>query len=126
MSFAEKVAEKSYCKRLQVGAVIVKGDSIWFGYNGTAKGEENCCEDENNVTKGDVVHAELNALLKVTRSTQSSQGAVLYVTHSPCMACTSALINAEFSKVFYKHAYRDPTPLKRLIAAGIEVVQYGT
>ena len=88
-------AENSYCKRRQVGALLVKEKMIISdGYNGTPSGFENVCEDENNVTKPYVLHAEANAITKVARSNNSSEGATLYVTSSPCIECAKLIIQA--------------------------------
>lgn len=123
MSFAEEVAKRSTCKRLQVGAVVVKDNTLWYGYNGTGKGQDNCCEDADNVTKGNVIHAELNALLKAT---QPLSGATLYVTHSPCVQCAAALINVGIKTVYYKIKYRDESGINALDEAGIETIHYGS
>lgn len=95
-------AENSYCERRQVGALIVRGDAIISdGYNGTPSGFENICEDENNKTKPYVLHAEANAITKVAKSNNSSLGATLYVTASPCIECAKLIIQAGIRRVVY-------------------------
>ena len=100
-------AENSYCKRRKVGALLVKEKMIISdGYNGTPSGFENVCEDENNITKPYVLHAEANAITKVARSNNSSEGATLYVTSSPCIECAKLIIQAGIKRVVYADAYR--------------------
>ena len=100
-------AENSYCKRRQVGALIVKDKMIISdGYNGTPSGFENVCEDENNVTKPYVLHAEANAITKIARSGNNSDGATLYVTAAPCIECAKLIIQAGISRVIYSEEYR--------------------
>ncbi len=112
----------SYCKRKQVGAIIVKDRMIIFdGYNGTPSGFENCCEDENGVTRWDVLHAEANAILKVARSTQSCEGATLYITLSPCKECSKLIHQSGIKRVVYQEAYKDISGLEFLHKAGIIV-----
>jgi dCMP deaminase len=114
----------SYCKRKQVGAIIVKDKMIISdGYNGTPSGFENCCEDKDGLTRWDVLHAEANAILKVARSTQSCEGATLYVTLSPCKDCSKLIHQAGIKRVVYQNGYRDDSGLVFLEKAGIEVVQ---
>jgi len=116
-------AENSYCKRRQVGALIVKEKMIISdGYNGTPSGFENICEDENNVTKPYVLHAEANAITKIARSNNSSDGATLYVTDSPCIECAKLIIQAGIKRVVYSKKYRLDDGLNLLKRAGIEVV----
>ena len=101
-------AKLSYCKRKQVGALIVKDRMIISdGYNGTPSGFENKCEDENGKTHWYVLHAEANALLKLASSTQSAKGATLYITLSPCKECTKLILQAGISKVVYIDEYSD-------------------
>ena len=117
-------AENSYCTRRQVGALIVKNQRIISdGYNGTPAGFENICEDENNVTKPYVLHAEANAITKIARSNNSSEGATLYVTASPCMECAKLIIQAGIKRVVYRDAYRLTDGIDLLKRAGIEVEQ---
>ena len=100
-------AENSYCQRRQVGALIVKDKMIISdGYNGTPSGFENVCEDENNVTKPYVLHAEANAITKIARSNNSSNGATMYVTASPCIECSKLIIQAGIKRVVYSEKYR--------------------
>ncbi len=115
-------ATNSYCKRRQVGALIVKDNMIISdGYNGTPSGFENVCEDENGVTKPYVLHAEANAITKVARSGNSAAGATLYVTASPCMECSKLIIQSGISRVVYADEYRLDDGIKLLRRAGIEV-----
>ena len=115
-------AENSYCTRRQVGALIVKNQRIISdGYNGTPAGFENICEDENNVTKPYVLHAEANASTKIARSNNSSEGATLYVTASPCIECAKLIIQAGIKRVVYSEKYRLEDGLDLLRKANIEV-----
>lgn len=115
-------AENSYCTRRQVGALIVKNQRIISdGYNGTPAGFENICEDENNVTKPYVLHAEANAITKIARSNNSSEGATLYVTASPCIECAKLIIQAGIKRVVYSEKYRLEDGLDLLRKANIEV-----
>lgn len=115
-------AKNSYCKRRQVGALIVKDRMIISdGYNGTPSGFENICEDESGVTKPYVLHAEANAISKVAKSGNSSQGATLYVTASPCIECSKLIIQAGIKRVVYKDEYRLTDGIDLLRRAGVEV-----
>jgi len=115
--------ENSYCKRRKVGALLVKDKMIISdGYNGTPAGFENVCEDENNVTKPYVLHAEANAITKVARSNNSSEGATLYVTSSPCIECAKLIIQAGIKRVVYADAYRLSDGIDLLSRANIELV----
>lgn len=115
-------AENSYCKRRQVGALIVKDQMIISdGYNGTPSGFENVCEDENNVTKPYVLHAEANAITKVAASSNSSKGATIYVTSSPCIECAKLIIQSGIKRVVYSENYRIEDGCQLLKRAGIEV-----
>jgi len=117
-------AENSYCTRLKVGALIVKGQMIISdGFNGTPSGFENICEDENNVTKPYVLHAEANAITKIAQSHNSSQGATLYVTASPCIECSKLIIQSGIKRVVYGETYRLDDGLQLLRRAGIETIQ---
>ena len=121
IEMAEIWAKNSYCKRRQVGALIVKDKMIISdGYNGTPSGFENDCED-NNVTKPYVLHAEANAITKVAKSGNSSEGATLYVTASPCIECAKLIIQSGIKRVVYSEEYRLDDGLKLLSRAGIEV-----
>ena len=116
-------ARNSYCKRRKVGALIVKDKMIISdGYNGTPSGFENICEDENGVTKPYVLHAEANAISKVAKSGNSSEGATLYVTASPCLECSKLIIQAGIKRVIYSEHYRLEDGINLLKRAGIEVV----
>ncbi len=116
-------AENSYCKRRQVGAIVVKDKMIISdGYNGTPSGFENVCEDESGLTKPYVLHAEANAITKIARSGNNSDGATLYVTSSPCIECAKLIIQAGIKRVVYSEAYRLNDGIKLLERAGIEVV----
>ena len=116
-------AGNSYCKRRQVGALIVKDKMIISdGYNGTPSGFENICEDENNVTKPYVLHAEANAITKVAKSNNSSEGATLYVTTSPCMECAKLIIQSGITRVVYSQKYHTSDGIDLLKRAGIELV----
>jgi dCMP deaminase len=113
----------SYCERKKVGAIIVKDRMIISdGYNGTPSGFENCCEDEEGFTRWDVLHAEANAILKVARSTQSCEGATLYITLSPCKECSKLIHQSGIKRVVYQNGYRDDAGIKFLEKAGIEIV----
>ncbi len=116
-------AENSYCIRRQVGALIVKDKMIISdGYNGTPAGFENICEDENNLTKPYVLHAEANAITKIACSNNSSNGATMYVTASPCIECSKLIIQAGIRRVVYSEKYRLEDGIELLKRAGIEVV----
>ncbi len=113
-------ARNSYCRRRQVGALLVKDRMIISdGYNGTPSGFENVCEDENGVTKPYVLHAEANAITKVAKSGNSSEGATLYVTASPCLECSKLIIQAGIKRVVYKDSYRLADGIELLERAGI-------
>ena len=115
--------ENSYCQRRKVGALIVKDKMIISdGYNGTPSGFENICEDENNVTKPYVLHAEANAITKIARSGNSSKDATLYVTASPCIECAKLIIQAGIKRVVYSQQYRLDDGIKLLEKANIEVM----
>ena len=116
-------AENSYCKRRQVGALLVKDQMIISdGYNGTPSGFENICEDENNVTKPYVLHAEANAITKVAASSNSSRGATIYVTSAPCIECSKLIIQAGIKRVVYASKYRMEDGIDLLRRANVEVV----
>ena len=116
-------AQNSYCKRRKVGAIIVKERMIISdGYNGTPEGFENVCEDENNLTKPYVLHAEANAITKVAKSNNSSEGATLYITTSPCMECSKLIIQSGIKRVVFCDLYSKNEGLELLKRAGIELV----
>lgn len=115
-------AENSYCERRKVGALVVKDNMIISdGYNGTPTGFENICEDENNVSKPYVLHAEANAITKLARSSNSSEGATLYVTASPCIECAKLIIQSGIKRVIYTEQYRLTDGVDLLKRAGIDV-----
>ncbi len=115
-------AENSYCQRRKVGALIVKDKMIISdGFNGTPSGFENICEDDNGVTKPYVLHAEANAITKIARSGNNSDGATLYVTASPCIECAKLIIQAGIKRVVYGETYRLTDGIDLLRRAGVEV-----
>ena len=124
LKMALEWAKLSYCKRKQVGALIVKDRTIISdGYNGTPSGFENCCEDENNKTKWYVLHAEANAILKIARITQSCEGATLYLTLSPCKECSKLIFQSGIKRVVYIQDYPDNEGLVFLKDAGVETLK---
>jgi dCMP deaminase len=124
LKMATEWSTLSCCRRKKVGALIVKdGMIISDGFNGTPKGFSNDCEDLNGDTHWYVLHAEANAILKVARSTQSTDGATLYVTYSPCKDCSKMIIQSGIKLVVYKEEYRDLSGIKILREAGISVFQ---
>ena len=123
LRMAEIWSENSYCTRRRVGAIIVKDKMIISdGFNGTPSGFENVCEDDDGNTKPYVLHAEANALTKVARSNNSSEGATLYVTSSPCLECSKLIIQSGIRRVVYNELYRLCDGLDLLRRAGIECV----
>lgn len=117
-------ANNSYCQRRKVGAIIVKDRMIISdGYNGTPCGFENVCEDENGITKPYVLHAEANAITKVAKSNNSSDGATLYVTAAPCVECAKLIIQSGIRRVVYRDSYRITDGLDLMERAGIEILQ---
>lgn len=117
-------AENSYCQRRKVGALLVKDKMIISdGYNGTPSGFENICEDDDNKTKPYVLHAEANAITKIARSGNSSEGATLYVTSSPCIECAKLIIQAGIKRVVYADAYRLCDGIDLLKRASVELVE---
>ena len=124
MQMARIWAGNSYCKRRQVGAILVKDRMIISdGYNGTPSGFENVCEDENGVTKPYVLHAEANAITKIAKSGNSADGATLYVTASPCVECSKLIIQSGIKRVVYCDEYRLTDGIDLLRRAGIEIEQ---
>jgi dCMP deaminase len=116
-------SENSYCQRRKVGVIVVKKNMIISdGYNGTPSGFENVCEDENNITKPYVLHAEANAITKIARSSNNSEGATLYVTASPCIECAKLIIQAGIIRVVYSEVYRLEDGIQLLQRAGIETI----
>lgn len=123
LAMARIWSQNSYCNRRQVGAIIVKNKMIISdGYNGTPSGFENECEDCNNKTKAYVLHAEANAITKVARSNNSSDGATLYVTASPCIECAKLIIQAGIKRVVFTEKYHNDDGIKLLERAEIEIV----
>ncbi|MBO6188903.1 MAG: dCMP deaminase family protein [Prevotella sp.] len=119
-------AQNSYCQRRQVGALVVKnGMIISDGYNGTPSGFENVCEDDNGLTKPYVLHAEANAITKLARSSNNSDGSTIYITASPCIECAKLIIQAGIRRVVYGEKYRLTDGIELLERAGIEVVYLG-
>jgi len=130
MKAAGNYAELSYARRLKVGAIVTKEDRvISIGYNGTPKGWDNNCENEihqltggvNLVTKPEVIHAEANAIAKLARSSESGEGAHMYITHAPCFDCAKLIYTAGIEKVFYQNAYRNEDGIEFLKKCNIEV-----
>ena len=140
MKIAEVTSGLSYAKRLQVGAVIVKDNQILAtGYNGMPSGWENVCETEvmetyagfegailntKLVTKPEVLHAETNAIAKVSQSTESSKDSTLFCTHAPCIECAKLIYQSGITTLYYKHQYRDDSGIKFLRLSGVDVHQY--
>ncbi len=119
---AKEWSKLSYCKRRQVGSLIVKDKMIISdGYNGTPSGFENFCEDEDGYTKWYVLHAEANAIAKVSGSTQSTNGATLYITLSPCKECSKLIFQSGISRVVYSKKYKDLSGIDFLIQSGVMV-----
>ena len=126
MEMASVWARNSYCKRRQVGALLVKDRMIISdGFNGTPSGFENICEDENGVTKPYVLHAEANAITKVAKSGNNSDGSTLYVTSSPCLECSKLIIQSGIRRVVYQEEYRLTDGIDLLRRAGSEVIELG-
>lgn len=146
MDFAERVAELSYAERKKVGAVIVNDDTVVYGYNGTPKGWDNCCEDKEYTydardvdagwsydsetkqywrlkTRPEVLHAESNAVGKLARSVVNGKGADLFVTLSPCLECAKLIHQTGIKRVFYREGYRTNEGINFLQRSGIEVIQ---
>ena len=122
LRLAKEWGKLSYCKRKQVGAIIVRDRMIISdGYNGSPSGFENCCEDEEGFTKWYVLHAEANAILKVARSTQTCEGATLYITLSPCKECSKLIHQSGIKRVVYLEGYKDNSGLEFLEKAGVQV-----
>ena len=123
MRMARIWAENSYCERRKVGALIVKDNMIISdGFNGTPAGFENVCEDEDGLTKPYVLHAEANAITKIARSNNNSNGATMYVTTSPCIECAKLIIQAGIVRVVYSQKYRLTDGIDLLNRAGIETI----
>jgi dCMP deaminase len=132
MDWAKRVAQLSHAKRLQVGAVIVKDDSvISYGYNGMPAGWDNNCEDEflhedgstTTKTRPEVIHAESNAIAKLAKSTNSGVGSYMFITHSPCIECAKLIFQSGISTVYYNGNYRSDDGIKFLEKSGVNVVK---
>jgi dCMP deaminase len=122
LRLAREWSQLSFCKRKQVGAIIVKDRMIISdGFNGTPTGFDNCCEDESGNTKWHVLHAEANAILKVARSTQSCDNATLYITLSPCNECSKLIHQSGIKRVVFEKEYRDTSGIEFLKKAGVNV-----
>ena len=125
MDIAERTAQLSSAKRLQVGSIIVKDDRIIsIGYNGMPPGWTNECEDENYKTKDEVIHAEANAIAKLAKSSESGDGSVMFLTHAPCIDCAKQVFTAGIRKVIYKNDYRSDKGVVFLQQCGIGVDRY--
>ena len=123
MDTAKRFAQLSTAKRLKVGAIVVKDDRIIsLGYNGTPSGWDNVCEHEGK-TKPEVLHAEANALTKLAKSTESGEGATLFVTHSPCIDCAKLIAQSGICEVYYDQVYRCDDGLEFLQKCGISVIK---
>ena len=124
MKVAETYASLSSAKRLQVGAIVVKDNRvISIGYNGMPGGWDNICEDENNKSKPEVLHAETNAIAKLARSNESGLGAAMFVTHAPCLDCAKLIYQSGISKVYYRNTYRESFGIEFLEKSNIDVEQ---
>jgi dCMP deaminase len=124
LRIAAEWSKLSYCKRKQVGAIIVRDRMIISdGYNGTPSGFENCCEDAKGITQWYVLHAEANAILKVAKSTQTCENSTLYITLSPCKECSKLIHQSGIKRVVYQNGYSDLSGIDFLIKAGIAVTQ---
>jgi dCMP deaminase len=122
LRLAKEWGKLSYCKRKQVGAIIVRDKMIISdGYNGSPSGFENCCEDQEGLTHWYILHAEANAILKVARSTQTCEGATLYITLSPCKECSKLIHQSGIKRVVYLEGYKDNSGLEFLEKAGVHV-----
>ena len=127
MDVAERFAELSSATRLQVGAIVVKDDRIIsIGYNGMPTGWDNCCEDENNKSKPEVLHAESNAIAKLAKSSESGEGATIFVTHAPCIDCAKLIYQSGITTVYYKNTYRSTQGLEFLEKSHIKVINYSS
>mgnify|MGYP001147350452 CR=1 FL=1 len=123
LDIASRVGQMSHCDRAKVGALIVRDNNILaFGYNGTPAGADNCCEIDGK-TKKEVLHAETNAITKIARSTNTSEGATLYTTLSPCMECAKLIIQAGIKEVIYHEKYYDESSITFLEDNNVKVKQ---
>jgi len=122
MDTAKVFAELSHARRLHVGAIVVKDDRIIsIGYNGMPSGWDNCCETVDNTTKPEVLHAETNAIAKLARSTESGDGASMFITHSPCIECSKLIYQSGIARVYYDENYRDDSGIEFLQKSGVIV-----
>ena len=123
MDVAERFAQLSSAKRLQVGAIVVKDDRIIsIGYNGMPSGWDNCCEDDNK-TKAEVLHAETNAIAKLAKSSEGGCGATMFVTHAPCIDCAKLVYQSGIDTVYYKNDYRSTQGLEFLTKSNVDVIK---
>lgn len=124
MDVAERFAQLSSAKRLKVGAVLVKNDSIVsIGYNGTVSGWSNECEDKDGNTKPDTIHAEANCIAKLARSCVSGEGAIMFITHAPCIECAKIIYGAGIKTVYYRNVYKNDSGIKFLKKCGVGIVK---
>jgi len=115
IDIAERISLLSNAKRLKVGAIVVKNHRIIsIGYNGTPEGWDNICEDKNNKTKPEVIHAEMNCIQKLAKSNESGEDSDMFITHAPCMSCAKAIYGSGIKNVFYKNLYRENEGLEFL------------
>ena len=122
MDIAYRVAEMSHSQRLKVGAICVKnGNIISKGWNDMPPGFDNCCENSQNATKKEVLHAEQNMIIKLAKSTESVAGSVVYLTHSPCIECAKLMSMMDLEAVYYKEAYRCSDGVLHIQASGIKI-----
>jgi dCMP deaminase len=125
LEMASVWSKNSYCSRMKVGCLIVKNKSIISdGYNGSPTGFPNICESEDNVTLPYVLHAEANAITKLAKGTQSSDGSTLYVTLSPCFECSKLIIQSGIKRVIFSEVYRKPESLSFLVEGGVEIIRF--
>lgn len=124
MRMAEEAANLSYCNRSKVGTIIVKGNKIYFGYNGTPPGAPNVCEGPDGQTLPSVIHSEENAIRKLQEDNESGSGAIMFVTLMPCLSCAEKIVQAGIRTVYYQDTYRDLSGLHYLIEKGVRVVRY--
>ena len=125
---AERTAKLSHAIRLQVGAVIVKDDRILsYGYNGMPAGLPNTCEEDVGgvlITKPEVIHAEMNAIMKLARNGDSCRNSVMFITHAPCVECAKLILQSGIDRVYYMHDYRSKSGIDLLSIGGVEVMKY--
>jgi len=124
MDVAIRFSQLSTAHKLKVGAILVKDDRIIsIGYNGTPKGWCNVCEDSNFKTKPEVIHAEMNCISKLAKSSESGINSVMFITHSPCMACAKSIFGSGITEVYFKYEYRDDSGIHFLKKCGINVLK---